>query len=566
MKKPVTLVIALVILFFIVLGILYSSVLFKGYPAEFINERIVLARNFAWSGINGAEDDLNIVVAPELVKERARPTSTGNKLTSLSWAMILKVFTIKDFNTLVLFSAILVALACIIFTLTVFYLFSWQVAVIFPFIYALLPSNARMVQLVGNYEFALLYFSIFTLFYFWGRDQKYKPLYLIISGIFLSLACLAKEALFLFLPIFFLWLWLNKYRKELMFVFIPAILLLSIFWLPAILGLRGSNDYLKMFVASESVTAVQHADLSFYSHFYSDPYEYHFNRERADEKLRQEALNQNNSWLYRIGRIKVGANMGVRQIGIFERILVGTTNLARHISKFFAIEYIGGPLIFLLMLFGYYNLKSKDKKLYQLFILWLAITPLLLSYFVLAIRDHSVDFSWAISTLVALGLVGLLPVFKSHFKYPKTIYFLVILITLYSLVLSDHVFWGRDYDNSVNPEIMYLADKVNSFGTEIKPEEVIAVGSFSLHPLLNYLTSKSVVFFSVSSINHLVETNQLQEIFDKFGVKYIIGYNQELSDLIIKNSQVTNIANWPKKEEVAINLSYSQGWILNLIK
>ena len=188
---------------------------------------------------------------------------------------------------------------------------------------------------------------------------------------------------------------------------------------------------------------------------------------------------------------------------------------------------------------------------------------------VLGRRSHLMDFSWIIASLVAIGLVSLKPLLRDYYqvtKYLKVIYLMVIILVLYNLVLADHVYWSKAYDSTKYLEIKYLADKVNNYPTKIDDSNVIAVANSGLHPSLNYLSNKSVVLFNPVTIAKLINNGGLQKAFDDFGVNYIIGYDQELSKSIIKNSDVINISNWPDKQDLQIPLNYNKSWLLNLVK
>jgi len=188
---------------------------------------------------------------------------------------------------------------------------------------------------------------------------------------------------------------------------------------------------------------------------------------------------------------------------------------------------------------------------------------------VLGRRSHLVDFGWVIASLVALGLVSLETLFKNYYqitKHFKLLYCFVIILVFYNLILTDHVYWGNSYDNTKYLEIKYSADKIISYSTTIKDEEVIAVGEREFHPSLNYLTGKSIVIFDPGTIYKLIDKKELTKAFNIFGIKYIIGYDQELSELIMKNSDVINISNWPDKRDLQVPLNYNKSWLLNLIK
>lgn len=221
------------------------------------------------------------------------------------------------------------------------------------------------------------------------------------------------------------------------------------------------------------------------------------------------------------------------------------------------------------MLFGFWQLKKQNKELYRFFLFWLVAVVLLLSYVTLVSRSHLMDFGWVIAVLVSVGLAGVWPLLKNYFglkKYYKFIGIFIILLIFYSLVLADHVYWGRGYDDSPNLAIEYLAQKVNDSSSLIVNDKVIAVGDRSLHPFLNYLTGKPIVYFAPATINKLVSQQKLQDAFNQYNVKYLVGYDQKESDLITKNSDSIDIADWPTQQEIAPSVSYNKMWLLNIIK
>lgn len=567
-SQRIVFMIWLLVIFTAASFIWYSPVLFKGYPAQNIDSEgvITIARNYSQYGVLGYENDLNVVLAPNLVKASANPTSLGNKLTIFSYATIFKLFGQLDWDKVVIAAIIIHALALMFFNITIFYLFGLEVSIIFSLIYIFLPINWQTVYFVGSYEFALLFFSFFTVLFFCFRNYKSKWPFLILAGIFLALSGLAREAMFLSFPVILLWLWFNKKTKEIFLIFIPVILLLVVFWLPNFLN--GSSDYFKLFVTTQTKEK-SHSDFHFYSHIYPDPYTYYFDNQSILNPTPDNINSANSGWLYNIGRLKSEANLGIAQVNIFERLMVGTTNLARQISKYLSLEDVGGPLIFLIMILGLYQLKNKSREIYFLFISLLIGIPLILSYVVLGRRSHIMDLGWVIASLIALALVSLKPLLKNYyqlFKSANLLYWLIIALVFYNLILANHVYWGRAYDSTKYLEIKYLANQVNNYPTKIDDSDVIAVADYGLHPALNYLSNKSVILFNPVTIAKLINNNGLQKAFDDFGVKYIVGYDQELSESIIKNSSVINISNWPALKDLQSPLNYNKSWLLNLIK
>ena len=81
---------------------------------------------------------------------------------------------------------------------------------------------------------------------------------------------------------------------------------------------------------------------------------------------------------------------------------------------------------------------------------------------------------------------------------------------------------------------------------------------------LNYATSKSVVLFTSETIKNLLEKNELSPILEKFKVKYILGYSDELTKAILDQADVVNVASNSLKPVIP-EMSRNKGWLMNLI-
>ncbi|MFA5124378.1 MAG: hypothetical protein WC473_00935 [Patescibacteria group bacterium] len=602
--KSSILFVLLPVVFFVAAGFWYFPVFFKGstaQPAE--AENFILARNLVQTGVYGMEDSRNVVLAPSLVSQRAQLSTQGNKFTTWSYAALFQLIGLPDFNTLIVIAVIIQALALVLFAAVVFYLFDWEIAAIFSLVYILLPFNSQMVQTIGTYEFAMLYFSVFCVLFFIGRKVKGRYFFLPLSGVFLSLACLSREVMFLFPPVLFFWLifqsseqpliidsrtdlsffrliWLrfktvltglrnNAVKSSLgniSLVFVPFFVILAFFWLPAIFGFSGNNDYFRVFFASETQTN-NWSEFNFYGHLFPDPYTFYFDQKTVLDKFNSDIAGR--GLLKSIDLIKVGANIGIRPINLAERALVGSNNLLAHLSRFLALEYIGGSLFFILMLLGIKDLSRRDKNLTNLFVSWLVFSIFISSYVVLASRNHLMDWGWVIALFISLGLMSLAKMISDYYvakRFSRLAGGVIILLIIYGLVQANHVYWGRGYDNNINLKIAYSAEQISSWGVAIKPEEAVAVGNRSLHPLLNYLTGVSTVYFSPNTINHLLQEQKLQSAFDVYNVKYIIGYDAELAGQISSSSQAINIVDWPQAGIIEAETSPGKMWFLNLIK
>lgn len=574
LKSSLFTILFLLAVFVSAVAVWYSPILFKGYPAYTMTSNAIMSRNFYQTGLYSAESNLNVFLSSNLIEEQGHISTKGNKLTSLAYGEVFKITGLPDENRIVLFSIVLHALTLIIFTGIILYLFKFRTAITFSLIYIFLPFNWYQPYHLGTYEFALFFFALFFLFYFWGvresalaeKVQKLslgRGVCLIMSGGFLALTMLAKESLLLIVPVLFVFLWLKKQRLQLFYIFLPFIVLFSVFWLSNI----SHNVYLQLFTTEISEENGS-AGFSFYGHVYPDPYTYHFEQEEFINQLKDKIKSGEFVIAEQLGQVKILRNLGIRKISLIERISAGSMLGARHIFRFFSLEDIGGPLIFLLILLGGYKLKQRDKHLYQLFVYWIASAVFLFAFVVLVVRNHLMDFNWAIALLISLGLLTLSEMFIKHFdfkgKKASAVYLIVLSAVLYNLVLVNHVSWSRVYDNSNNLLIGAYAEEVKRI--DIADNEVIAVNLNSGSALnLNYLTNKSIVVFAPASIEKLLEKNELSSIFDKFGVKYILGYSGKLTEDIVDKTEVTNVAT-NSLEPVVPKMSRNKGWLMNLIK
>ncbi|MBL7148204.1 MAG: hypothetical protein ISS82_05245 [Nanoarchaeota archaeon] len=563
----------LLVVFVLAVAVWYSPVLFKGYSTHVFTTNTLMGRNVYLTGLYSAENDLNVFLAPSLVKEQGHISAYGNKLTSLIYGKVFKITGLPDENNIVLFSIIFHALTLLILTGVVLYLFKFKTAIIFSLVYIFLPFNWHQPYHLSTYELSLFFFALFFLFYFWGvkggvlteKIQKLslgRGICLIISGSFLALAGLSKEAVLLIVPVLFIFLWVKKQRLQLFYIFLPFVVLFGVFWLPGI----SNNIYLQFFTTQVS-EEIKSADFAFYGHIYPDPYTYHFKQEEYLEDYKEQLTDESVPLIERVGKAKVLQNMGIQKVGLIDRVKVGLLIIPRHVFRFISLEDVGGPFIFLLILLGLYSLRKKNKYLYQFFVYWILSAIFLMAFVVLAIRNHLMDFNWAIALLISLGILALCKIIIKYFdlkdKKALVVYLIILLAVLYNLVLVNHVSWSRAYDSS-----NYLI--ITAYSQEIKKlnildQDVIAV---DLHPsdlyYLNYATNKSVVMFTPKTVEDLLEENILNDIFKEFKVRYVLGYSDELTKAILKQADVVNVAS-NSLEPVVPEMSRNKGWLMNLI-
>lgn len=573
-KNYLNLISLLIIIFFAASIVWYSPVLFKGYSTMNLWNTSLLARNLAGAGVFGVEDNLNIVLASSLIKERAQISTEGNKLTPIILAQIFRLAGQVKFEQLIFVSVTILALTLLIFTLTVYYLFDFKTAALFAFVYILLPFNWWAGPYnFGIYEISLFFFSLFFLFFFLGEKNnfRYQLIFTVLSGFFLALTGLAREAMFLAAPVFFIYLLFKKEKKRFLCLFIPFFIIILFFWLPDLFF--GGNSYLviiKYIFPLEGQVLSNEANFlswDFLSHFYPDPYTYHFAKE---EYLRDYSLSSlaDLSFLERIALNKGALEVGLEAPGFIERAKWGFSLLPRHLFRFSAIEDIGGPLIFSLFVLGFLALRKKRKDLFNLFVFWLILVISVLSFVILAARSHLIDFGLVIALFIALGLLFFVDILVQYFQMRNKVkaitgLFLIFLV-LYNLILSSHVLWGRIYDEPHHLKILAYAKEIDS--RDIADKEVIAVNldQFKINKL-NYLIDKSMVVFTPETAEKLIGENKLPEAFDKFEIRYVLGYSPELTEKILENTEAINISDDSLLVFPPIT-SKNKSWLMNLIR
>jgi len=561
-------------IFFLILPVIaaavwYSPILFKGYPTSGISTETVLGKNLAKTGMYAIENDLNVLLSSSMIKETGHLSFMQDKLTAYFYSLVFKVLGFLSWNQLILFSIALEVITLLIFAFLVLYLFNFRTSLIFSLIYIFFSFIWTQALSPGNYEFALVFISLFFLFYFLGQKLKYGFIFLIFSGLFLALAALAKEALLLFIPLFFLYLLFMKEKRAVIAVFIPVVIVLSVFFLPNFFGGRDVN--LQLFPVAKITEDFESNDYIYYGEFYPDPYTYHFDKENF---LKEYANKRDSQGLMQSLYLQKGAvnNVKVDHLSFGRRILTGLLLFAAHLGKFVSLEDVGGPIIFLLMLLGLYYLRKKDRPLFWMPIFLILGIVFILSFVVLAGRNHLVDFGWILALLAALGLLSLVAVFEAYFKLDKKKTFLltgfILAMVLYSLLLADHVYWGRIYDNKDNLMVLNYASKIDKLNISDKDVIALGSGSFPSAQSLNYLEDKSIVVFEQKTVKKLLENGKLASAFKTFGVKYIVGYPEDLSKKILKATNVVNISSSDAGdiEEFVIENFSTKSLLMNLIK
>lgn len=544
------------------MGVLwYSPFLFKGYLPDAVNDQLVLARNLQKTAKYSMYNDKGVLLSSSDIASSGEPSAIGNKLTAGLYSKILSYTGQININSFMHISLIINSLTLLVFAFLIYYLFGVKIALMFSFVYALLPTNWRTVYALGNYEFALLFLSLFFLLFLIGKDRKYSAIYFIFSGLFLVAAILAKEAFLMALPIIFVYLFIKKKYKILICTFVPIIISMSIFYLPGFL--KGDNIYKGLILKT---TTEDKFDYSLAGHLYPDYYTFRFDREDFLEQYKNTKKGSE-GFIKSLMVKKAADNIGADRLSLWGRFVVGSYLLTTHIARFFSLEDIGGAFIFLLGLLGFVYLKGCNLFLRNLLVWWIGGSISLFSYAALAGRNHLMDFGFAIGLFVTFGIVYLLEMLDSNFNWEGgkklAANILIILLFGYGLLTTNHVVWGRAYDSNILRVHAY-ADIIKQ--KKIKEGDVVAMSIRSDESMtFNILTNQSLIIFRPETMEKIIKQGKTKEVFDFFGIKHIMGYSPELSEKIIKNSDASIIST----DDIKITqpkTSSGKSFFMNLVK
>lgn len=539
----------------------YSPFLFKGYSPDAANDQLVLARNLQKTGKYSMHNDRSVLLSSNEVALNGGPSTIGNRLTANLYSKIIGYAGIMDIGDFVLISVVINSLTLLALAFLVYYLFGVKIALIFSFVYALLPTNWRTVYALGNYEFALLFLSLFLLLFFMGRDRKFGQVYFVFSGAFLSLAVLTKEAFLVALPVIFVYLLIKKKYKMIIFTFAPVIIIMSIFYLPGFFG--GDNIYKGLILKTP---AEEKLDYSLADHLYPDYYTFRFDREDFLKQY-ENVKKGGDGFIKSLMAKKTADNVGTDNLGLAGRLVVGSYLLATHIARFFSLEELGGAFVFLIGLLGFVYLKRRDLFLRNLLGWWIAGSVLLFSYGALAGRNHLVDFGFAIGLFVSLGVAYLSEILAGCFNWgEKKKLWMIIFVVLffgYGLLTVDHVVWGKAYDSGI-PKIHTYAGMIKQ--KNISDGEVVAANIRADESItLNLLTDQSLVLFRPETMEKIIKQGKTKEVFEFFGIRHLLGYSPDLSERLAKISGA-NIISDDNVKIIQPATSSGKSFLMNLIR
>jgi hypothetical protein len=542
MVKKLSFVVLIFIIFLLSFGVRALPLIHKGYVIENDHTQMVLARNLAFGLGYRMETKDGVILAPSLVRERAMNAPDPYFGTSLVYALLFKIFGFQGNLFLPMIVTLLAhALITVLLFLLAKRLFGYLIALIFVFFDIFLPITIHSALMVGFYEFASLFFAIGLLFYLFNKNEKPSLLALLGAGLFFTFAVMSRNAfLFSYGALVVYEFYKNRSFKRALVFLLPIIILVVV-----VVSYAIPNNYASGFIGG--MIGKTTPSFQFYSHFFPDPYTYHYDQEgyfAAGGKLGPYAEPFH----------KYGQNFSLAKI-----FLIYIRLLASYIQGFLDLLLFGGPLIALLLIFGFVYLYQEKKNLFNLSVIWFLVW--FFSFVVLTRTDnwtHYLELEFIAVLIIALGLFYLLRLlWRWDVLGRKTKYFLIFIIfvfILFHLVQANkwmlHENYRGDRQQTTETIAKYLKTK------NLTDKDVIAVGISHAKPYaLNYFTNLNFVYFDESTLKRLLAENRLSDAFGKYGVNKILGYTPELSKEIVEKTGVENLASHiyiPEEQHIMI--------------
>ena len=515
------------LIFIISTAVRFGPIYHKGYSYGLSVDNLILARNLSLVGEYKIDNEKNVVLSSEVVKERGKESQIGNKLTPILYSKVFDIFGINK-NIPLWTSLILYGIVSVLLFLLVLKLFNIWIALIFSFVEILSPLINQFAIRPGFYEWAALFLTV-TLFLYL-RKRKPNLAVLFFSGLFLGLASLARNS-FLIIPFAFLVYDFYKSRslKRVLIFILPVFILWGIYLGPSIFQ---KGEVSNVYLSSKETS-------SGYLHIFPDPYTWHFERDAYVEKIKGADFY---NYDYSQFLSKYGYPVSLK-----DKISMYWASIISYPKGLFAQTTIGGPfLIFFLVLGGFY-LHKKRKDLLELFTIWAVLTYLFLITMASNHWGHFLSLQFPIFLLISLGIYWTLQFvlkqnLESTFKY--LLIFGVIFVLSLHLTQSNKWTFHERYLYSKVGETLNLVKAIERKEDKIdKVNDVIAVGSPNSRAsfVLNWYTDFSYVYFDPHTVEKLIEEDKLQWAFKQFGVTKILGYDEELAEKIIEATGVEGI-------------------------
>lgn len=518
MRKSKTILgLTCLLIFFASLAVSYWPVYHKGYVWSFSADEMILARNFGLTGEYKIDNEKNITLSSEVVKQQGIKSELGNKLTPILYGYIFKFFGFFPWLPLAVCLTIY-AVINVLFFLLINKRFSFRLGALFSLLAVFSPFILQNTSRFGTYEWAMLFLTVGLVFYFWRERPSWKNL--LVTGIFLGLATLARNS-FLILPFAFAVyeLWQVKSWKRAIVLALPLVIFWGIYLGPGLLSEEGMNNtYISG--AEERTTA--------YMHIFPDPYTWHYERDVYAQTL--------------IGSTDYGVSEFLLKYGYpvsaKNKITMYLASVWSYPTGFLSEKNSGGPFILFLLILGIFYLWKQDKKLIWLFSLWSGLLYIFLIINTGNHFGHMMPLEFPFFLLTAFGILALINFIEKQVwpgKIKKLLIFGFLMAFVLQLIQADQEMFHEKYLYSGARQSYNIISQVQkSAGNLNKKTDTIAVGAQNPSTsIINYYTDLNTIYFAPTTVQRLLQENKLEWAFEQFGITKIVGYSEDLSREIV---------------------------------
>ncbi|MBU2564051.1 hypothetical protein KKA23_00485 [Patescibacteria group bacterium] len=528
MKKQY-IVLIIFLIFIISILVRYWPIYHKGFSWNIDATNLILARNLSLTGEYMIVDKMDIALSSELIKERGINYSSSNKLTPILYS---KIFNVFGFNPQIplYVSLVIYGITTVLLFLLILKLFNIRIALIFAGVDIFLPFILSGSNWFGFYEWAMLFFVVGISIYLW--KEKPNIWRLLFSGLFFGLASLARNAFlisfipFLFYDFYSNFIYKKEWRpiKQLLWLITKRIF---VFILPVVL-LWGGFMFQDYFSGIEN-SYITKTEMAWDGHLFTDPYTYHFEK---DEFIKEKIDTAEGD--------EINALIGYGYIhSLKARIKMHFISFKYYITGFFRQPLMGGLFVILFLVLGSIFLHKRNKKLFNLSILWIVFLFLVLISLRTSNEDHFLEIRFPLVLLISLGVFWVIDWLRQIIQSRRNYLLLagaILLVFFGHLIQSNKWMFHENYLYSGIQEKIILMNMIKENFSSINTEDIIVVPRDYL--FLNYYTNYNYIYFDPKTIKRLLGENKLQWAFNKFGVTHIAGFDELLSKEILSATEI----------------------------
>jgi len=532
--KKVTLIVLAGLIFLTSFFVRYGLYRVKGFVST-TQFNLIIARNWAQTGLLSYENKDNVVLSSKLVKSDGVPTNLGNKLNFYIYGLLFRYFGFQP-NLPMYASFILNSLASVLFFFIIYRIYSLRVGLTAALLSALAPFSLPASNAVGNNEWAVFFLAVAALVFFWPKERKILSLAL--AGLFLGLSAAVKNSFFIaFLPFVILEFWpaggLTK-RSFLNSVVISLVFLAVV--LP--LFFIGGNVYL-----TEMLGATNQYEDSFavVGHLFPDSYTFHYDRDGFLKDHVASLGHASGGWFQFWGDQGAFLEEFGYKVGFFRAEIITRLYSAWIYFKglFLSLITFGGLLTWFFMVLGIIELREKKEKPLILFCAYFLATWILFLIFLKTSNFAQLSIiSLPVSLLAAVGLDklarSLSVTVDLWWLSTKKIEAAVIIIFL---VVFVQISWWSIRELSLEFESTGSAIRaITAHPISCPAGQLSVIMTGWQANILNYYNNCSFVYFAPSTIKKLAEKEELGQALKIYGIAGYLGYSDEITTIIKKNT------------------------------